>query len=127
MSAERFSFTVWRDKWLRGDMADGSCLLDTNGCRCCLGFLGQAVGYTDEQLLGASTPEDIACDKWPRGLILCDDHERREDDSEVCEKIVNANDEGPALTREERLTELFASIGIDVTFRDGTGEESGAA
>lgn len=114
-------FTVWRDHWLRGE--SGSLLRD--GQRCCLGFLGQAVGYSDRELRYAASPEDtVVKSKWPDPLRVVDDEYRRSANSEACNCIIDDNDD-PNIddaTREARLTEQFAAIGIDVEFRDRRGK-----
>jgi hypothetical protein len=135
---ERIKFTVWRDKWLRGDPKN-SCLLNDQGCRCCLGFLGQEVDIADRHQLSVGLPHEVsyqsadAAKKWPVGLLEAtdadDDSSEHFRESTVCNSIVHIND-NKRLTDEERetkLTEQFASVGIDVEFRDGTGPEAQAA
>lgn len=123
--ADRIRFTVWRDAWLRGET--GSLLID--GKRCCLGFLGQACGLGDNELSLAGTPEETRRFKaWPEPLldITEDEDGASVRDSIACQDIVHINDDDDEdmsdEQRESELTALFASMGIDVEFRDGDGK-----
>lgn len=45
-------------------------LTDTRGnCRCCLGFLGAAVGASDDQLVSHCYPRTAESVDWPSGLF----------------------------------------------------------
>lgn len=107
------------------------CLTTEQGtvCRCCLGFLGQAVGVPDQELRDKGTPEDLRddhCALFPAGLLHGPDDECGWRDSSLCTEIVNANDgvtSGLAdpFERERALKRLFARANIDVEFSDGVG------
>lgn len=57
-----------RDRWMRGK-GRISRLLRNDGNRCCLGFLGQACGYSDLMLLGISYPWNTFDSRWPPSLF----------------------------------------------------------
>jgi hypothetical protein len=64
------TFTVKRSEWYRGQGSKDSKLLREDGKRCCIGFVGQQVGFTDEQLLNMSSVQQQAAknsdiEKWP--------------------------------------------------------------
>jgi hypothetical protein len=108
-------FTVYRDKWARGEV---SRLLAPTGRMCCLGFLGSACGATNNQLMDQTGPDDLCHVGWPEVLL-----DSSRNNSGLTRLIINVND-GPGLKdahRELRLTELFASGGIEVSFADGVG------
>jgi hypothetical protein len=84
---------------------------------CCLGFLGKACGYSDDELRGVAFPDYVDdLSKWPPG-ILAEDEAR----SEVTRRLLDINDDyyPEEQTREIALAAEFAKIGIEVTF---TGE-----
>jgi len=117
-------FIVYRDTWLRG-RTDSA--LHIQGQRCCLGFLGLACGYTDEEMDMSATPDDVCFlgNRWPKALVsLMEDEESAAFcDSHLCSQIMGENDGGGVTEaeREARLTALFAKGGIEVEFRDGAG------
>jgi hypothetical protein len=120
--SERIKFTVWRDRWLRG--AGDGLLLDSNGHRCCLGFLGQQLGCSDDEQRSVGLPQELpSADKWPATLVL-KRHGFGYTDAGPIDTIVSINDavDDSDEEREAELTELFAAKGIDVEFRDGSGE-----
>jgi hypothetical protein len=72
--------TIDRAKWRTGRYGDSrsrsnehvglSRLLNTHGYRCCLGFLGQACGLSDDLALGVSQPDNVRGDAdWPAALL----------------------------------------------------------
>lgn len=124
---EPFTFVVYRDKWLRGD-AWKSVMLNDVGGRCCLGFYGKALGMSDEDMIDEATPANcLSARYFPEWLVS-----NMGGDTNFASTLMNANDDdhdaaGEPITdekREARVKELFASKGIVVEFRDGTGEEA---
>jgi hypothetical protein len=119
-AAERFKFVVYRDAWLRGDDQGDSCLLK-GGHRCCLGFLGQALGIHDDEMSHEPCPSDLPNSPWPAWLLY--QSGPRVSDSDIGNQLMKINDAGISDDeRERKLTELFAAQGIDVEFRDGDGK-----
>jgi hypothetical protein len=120
---ERFKFTVWRDRWLRGD-AMRSCLLDGAGHQCCVGFLAEARavprGYLNQRSVVASLPNRERS-KLPEFL----NWNKHGTHDAVAMAVYNTNDDRTIddAAREAELTKLFAAQGIDVEFRDGSGPE----
>lgn len=112
--SERFSFTVDRSKWFRGQGWAKSQLLREDGTMCCLGFYAKACGARDWQIVGVGGPSR-AHGFWPdwmfNGSLRVPD---------VME-MMSVNDERMASDseRELALTQLFAAHGVDVTFVDG--------
>lgn len=108
-----------REKWYRGKGPDGSRLLRTDGCRCCLGFDLQRRGFTDEQLLDVGVPEAVETDAPIDGLTFAFEDERDGfGPTGTNELLVEFND-NPDLSeseRELRITSAFAEIGVEVEF-----------
>lgn len=138
--AERIKFTVWRDRWLRG-AGDGK-LLNEEGRRCCLGFLGQTCGVPDEAQLGIGLLSEVRSahlPQWPSSLQSIEENESDDEfdeydepriiesitESTLCNDIIGANDSETMSpeSREATLAVLFLRAGIDVEFRDGSGPE----
>jgi hypothetical protein len=125
--------TIDRAKWLRGEGSGSSLLLrERDGKQCCLGQLGFACGLTSAQMMNTGAPSviHIASESdpdsesnrkaiWSRQvkeaglLFLYDDNL-----SPYCFDLMETNDDRELDEdyREERLTYLFAKIGIEVEF-----------
>lgn len=115
-------FTVDRKTWLRGEGGNGSCLLrDYDGKMCCLGFRALACGLTDAGISGVRQPNHLGVHltdgKWD-GYVT--NGENALLTTNICDEIMRFNDEKhfSASSREERLTDLFKSLGDTVTFVD---------
>lgn len=54
------SFTIDREKWVRGNIGGDSKLLNEQGNMCCLGQYLKACGFDDEELKNTPSPEFIA-------------------------------------------------------------------
>ena len=127
------SFVVDRETWYRGKGAGKSCLLNTNGKLCCLGFYARSCGVEDrlmrnigdpnnlvEMLDGEKTIFDIKVNHvnrkanvlWETKLV----HNKK--NSDICNKLMTVNDSETFDTfeREKKLTALFKKIGIKVKF-----------
>lgn len=123
--ADRIKFTVYRDKWLQGRPND-ACLLNEHGERCCLGFLGAAVGIPNISQFTQPDPEEVNeedVSKWPGSLVR--DNGVRLRNSDLCGEIIRTNDSTVIenAERERELKQLFSSGGIDVTFEDAAPAE----
>ncbi len=112
--SERHSFTVYRDRWLRG-AGSTSRLLRSNGKQCCVGFYLSSLNFTDDALIdNLCTPRGTLPDSalWlgvGRGCL----------DDGVSD-VFDINDDG-SIDDEEResvLTQRFAEHNVDVTFLD---------
>lgn len=108
--------TIDIPNWLRGD-SDSSVLLDHEGARCCLGFVGERVGFSDAELLGRTSPAKIESnrDNWDKvGLLKLPN---RRQDSQICHDLMRVNDAPIAWSQEaERFLPLH-SRGTTFTLR----------
>lgn len=126
------SLVIIRSKWARqteGVDKGGSMLMNSQGCLCCLGFVGRAVGIASNFLEDIGSPKDCACEdvvgsesevaKWPQAFAPLE-----EEDSLVSSKAIEINDNGVTTDayKEAALTTLFASVGIKLTFENGLGD-----
>jgi len=123
-----FKFTVKRKYWLRGEGSDNSFLLrdaeqNEDMLMCCLGFGALACGYQEEDIIGAANPNDMV-DYRPLGFfqqITEEIHELQEYKPNQKGIDLMATNDAESLSdteREAKLTELFASIDVEVTFED---------
>ena len=78
MVTEENIVPIDRAKWRNGRYTKGDCdlgdpmLLNNEGGRCCLGFLGTACGVSDESMLGEELPGrlfSIDIEKYPKALF----------------------------------------------------------
>jgi hypothetical protein len=121
-----------------GCQAEDSGLLTSTGKRCCLGFLGCALGLDDEQMVRYTTDEDfgdtvprrVTLDypsyvktlaDWPGALFVTSPHARhpRADVAPWQEIIGDINDtpDMDDATRESWVTAAFREVlGIEVEF-----------
>jgi hypothetical protein len=134
-----------RAKWQRGVPID-SCLRDSEGKMCCLGFLGQACGFTAQELRDAISPSELpsrdddlegpggvddvdhpaGSGKWPRKIArtnwttdsLLANYLMSVNDAE--EKVVKSRKRTfkvpDEAARERLITNLMAEAGVAVTF-----------
>lgn len=139
-------FTVIRSKWARG-RGEG-LLLNPEGQRCCLGFLGSACGYEDGAIKNVALPHEIlygndeSINRWPKVLIKFHEGDFGDIDnwsgSSLEDEAAGINDciigtdvsyraaSGRTVQvtmesekhREALLTKLFADSGITVRFID---------
>lgn len=127
-------FTVYRDRWLRGngkagntkmEVEDSSLYDPTTKTMCCLGFLCRTAGILVEDLKGVAVPGSVDAkilnsSRYPATL---NNNKKGYFNEEVLEELVSINDDTLIRdrTRERELTALFAQAGITVTFKDGKG------
>ena len=123
-------FTVKRSLWLRGEGSthhNGSFLLrKVDGKMCCLGFLGLACGYTQDQISGITSPAGLAANgigdaMYPSKLQSYKPGRRLGHGySPEADELMGINDDVTMKDhdREARLTERFKMIGVEVEFVD---------
>lgn len=136
--------TIRRNKWCRGVTRDDddnrvfSALLTYSGHRCCLGFLGQACGLTDNEMQWRPVPSDTESDavfplplfqsSGQKALLAYDNpRESRLADLPWEQVFTQFNDDEriDEPTREEWIAAGFRLVlGVDVEFIDG--EEPGS-
>lgn len=120
------TLVIDRTKWYRGHGSSGSALVrSADHLMCCLGFCALQRGFTKDELLEIGTPgEIVSVGRWQedalwrvRGLVDTYD-EGGIYETDVCDRLVDVNDDEDLSepTRERRITELFAEIGVAVTF-----------
>lgn len=97
--------TIPREKWGKGS------LLLPDGKMCCLGHLGKACGYTDDQLRGNGMPGEVS--NW--GYKYPNAFKDMYGADEIAAQINDAdNMSGPE--KERQLKILFKSRGIKLNF-----------
>ena len=104
-------FTVNRQTWLRGLGLGSGTLLDSDGKKCCLGFLASACGYDDNEIQGGSFLSYLKNqDKLPELVV------NRNFEAEISDlnDVLLSSD----ILREEAITKMFAGIGIVIKFED---------
>jgi hypothetical protein len=107
---------VDRRTWYRGKGSEESRLLTVDGKRCCIGFVGQQCGVSDDDLRGKSDIRNAAAcgvsrqvwPKWMRG----DDH----DASIYRAYITNDDTDLTDSERETKLKTIFAEYGDEIEF-----------
>lgn len=115
--------TIDRSKWVckrNKPKAGPSCLMNTQGFKCCLGFLGSACGIPDKTMQGIGTlsafneyPEFKGI--LPKGLdtYTPPSNQFRTNESQA----IDLNDAGPNPEETEKgLVEVFERMGIALTF-----------
>ncbi len=119
MKKKLIKVVIERSKWLRGT-GDGT-LLDDNGCKCCLGFLGKVCGYTDKDIKRKGTPADLntksfANNKWPESILEPDGRYN----TKLTDDLTTANDSTTlkGANKERRVKSLGKQGGIDFVFVD---------
>lgn len=113
-------FTIDRSKWARGRGGERSQLMNIETRHmCCLGFAALAFGVAEKQIEGCGDYNDVSDSRIPVELA----GGRNRQSTELHDEICRTND-SPFLAdtaREQRITELFATIGVAVEFVDGDG------
>lgn len=125
-------FTVRTKEWARGALENereaalrvhaGSLDATTvqefgdTGTMCCLGFLGEACGYTPEAMLAKGMPSDLSDDnRWNRRVpkLL-----RNDTTESILDQIsvINDNKEINDKVRKDRLRRAFKKAGVTIRF-----------
>lgn len=119
-------YIVKRSEWYRGKTW-GSKLLREDGRKCCIGFVGQQCGISDEDLRGrgavsfspyestfSPSPSFVKFPEWMRPF------DSRQNSSLPIAEAYTVNDD-PGISdevREARLKEIFRSQGDEIEFID---------
>jgi hypothetical protein len=144
----RLRIVIDRALWMRGS-PDNSRLLNDEGKMCCLGFLGRACGFTEEELGYAVSPSElpsvddslkgpgrvddvdhpIGSGRWPKKIARTS----WTDESTLTNHLMSINDADKKIAvslgrtfkvpdesaRERLITGLMAKAGVAVTFVGG--------
>lgn len=123
-----------RSKWLRGEGETASKLLrERDGKMCCLGFYLLSCGLEPDMIQGRGTPgavykyRELYPEEHQGEPVPAWTYEYHNDEDEyyntfIVRDLIRANDEwvddliGGEKGREERITALFATQGIEVEF-----------
>ncbi len=113
-----------RATWLRGEGSEDSYLYrQSDEKKCCIGFYCLVVGLDIQRISGYQLPEYLFTGKDNADVAKLDRLLERKDtgaivDSEICGKLVSANDSERIsdLERELKIAELFAQIDVEVEF-----------
>jgi hypothetical protein len=106
-------FVVDRKTWFRGAGSWMSSLLRGDGRRCCIGFVGNQVGCTDDELRFVPSVEKLleSCEPaarkfpdWMQDARIFDAYQTNDD--------LDLND----VERESKLKEIFARHGDEIEF-----------
>jgi hypothetical protein len=113
-----------RKLWLRGEQIVSYLLRFRDGKMCCLGIYGRALGIPAEELLDKGAPDASSCRAsfqakapwlFKDGIYLSRD----------CKLLMEINDfnsdyydEPQYQDREDRIKEIFAENGVEVSFVD---------
>jgi hypothetical protein len=106
---------VERKTWLRGTGSGASALLrNTDKKRCCLGFVAQQSGVTDQNMCGMATPENLPdFYRMPADLLTdgCN--------SNLCFELMQQNDDHSVTdeVRERRLNGLLDDAEASFRFK----------
>jgi len=112
-------FTVERNKWLRGQGAAQSDLLNSAGKMCCLGFYSLACGLRYENILHVTSPasidDSLLTGELSKLVELSSDGYVNTPD---CLRLMIINDDVELTDnqREARLKILFTKLNIEVEF-----------
>ena len=112
---------IEKSKWLRG-LGGGDSGLLIEEKMCCLGFLAKQCGVDEREMGKSGSPACLSAqeaDRMPAWLLTTGRNGGYED-SEVCEKLMDINDDENRTDRErkEELTAIFKEHDIEVEFVD---------
>jgi len=133
----KMKLIIDRVKWLRGEGDFESMLYrSTDGKMCCLGFLGEMCGVSKEEMTYKKRCRAISNSRkfnersrseldvknsenpWPGDLCFLEDGEYW--DNGIVKELYGVNDASIQYIsdseREDKLTELFGRLGIEVEF-----------
>lgn len=113
---------IVRAKWQHGRDGD-SALVCEDGKQCCLGFVGKAIGFTDEDMAGVAMPSDVGPERWPDGMVVKSVTTYGWLDSEISNKLAAINDSSATSrdAKELALRKWGPDAGIEFIF-EGTCE-----
>lgn len=111
--------TIERSKWLRGG-GDDAFLLNLDGKMCCLGFLGKVCGYEDSAIRLYTSPATLSNPElFPQAFNPClNDRFLINVNTKLVDELIDVNDSESISEqeRENRITELMLSGGVEVIF-----------
>ena len=114
---------VDRRTWLRGEGSRDSFLLRrSDGKMCCLGSVALALGYTQDQIRGYTTPSALTdVTKFvDTGFVFKESTEAGPAPTQTCHDMMKDNDsQNPSYKdseREEDLTRFAKKLGIELVF-----------
>lgn len=114
-------FVIKRSEWSRGRE---SCLLDSNGQKCCLGFYALACGLSKSKILEETSPENLERkyynNKWDTFLLENNKDNPWGYDSGSCTRLMEINDDNMSSDKdkEKEIKSIFKGKGIKVKFVD---------
>jgi hypothetical protein len=107
------TFTVSRKTWYRGQGPHESYLLQDDGTRCCIGFVGQQCGISDHALLlrrtariAAGLEPEPGWPEWLKGTTTSGVYTTNDN-------VLLSDPE-----RESKLKEIFSAHGDEIVFVD---------
>lgn len=116
-----------RSRWLRGEGANDSALLRPKDQRmCCLGIYLQSCGVPADDLAGRKYPSSVHGTMAPEAAWTVSNDPYRGPyaiDNNPAFAVLATTNDNPKLAareREQRITEVFAIHGVEVTFVDPT-------
>ena len=122
-------FVIDRSKWKTATHGEGQTyLLNESEYRCCLGFLCQRIGFSDDEILGIGRPAKIRTARdhlyeYPfnelvqvSGLIMDSERQFISGDLAVAAVRINDNLKLTDSQRESELKKLFGNYKIEVEF-----------
>jgi hypothetical protein len=104
---------IERATWSRGNINQPSELINDDGNKCCLGFLGCAIGINENFLRGYSLPKSVS------GFSLIENLYNKDKTKSFWSDFLEINDKfSPSEEeREQKLIKLFKEkINIELTF-----------
>ena len=114
------AFVIKRSEWLRGEGVERSYLLrGSDGKRCCVGIYARALGIPDSAIRGFSWPYSGGQIRNPCAWDT-DDSEASWLNSLSADTLSVENDDKFTSDpeREIAIANIFANVGITVTFED---------
>lgn len=140
---EKVRVYIDRNRWLRGEGDDRSRLLRSIDRKmCCLGFTCLVLGKTEDDITDLPSPSSTTrialddsilgyADPPGRGTVLVVDDTPRTFSATCIATVadmmeINDNRHVDADTREGKLIDLAASIGLEFVFGDGPPEQTDA-
>ena len=103
-----------RKTWWMGKNYGNSRLLRDDGYKCCLGFYALQQGCKETEILNVLSPAYVLVRlRHKFKALLTDDGFGLTD---LCGELIYLNDEPHVENREEKLTEKFKEMGVEVEF-----------
>lgn len=114
--------TVKRSEWGRGTFCGSRLYNNQTKKRCCLGFVANACGLTDEDICDRSTPKSLynGTGKIILDSLIILNAVNVPFNSKICSDLMGINDDRylNESNRESKLIKLGKEAGINFTFVD---------